>query len=140
MTMDEDKGHPSKPIMGERQFQNVDNETDYKRQWDVNGPYSRARSYECVKVLLLSWKECCDNSHTWEEVDRLEHVLKNRFHYDTQREYLCRHERTLVQVQLNLIVASFADVPKGPNTLFIVHFAGHAIPANYSREMLIHTG
>ena len=124
-------------------FQNVENENDFKRRWDesaVNGPYSRAPSYESVKVLLLSWKECCDNLPTGEEVDRLEHVFKNKFHYDTQREYLCRHKCIKVQVQLNYIVSGFVNVPQGPNTLFIVYYAGHAIPTNNSREMLMHTG
>ena len=140
--MNEDKAHSSKPIMGERHFQNVDNEEDYKRRWDesgVRGPYSQAPSYERVNVLLLSWKECCDNVHTCEEVDKLMHVFKNKFHYGTQREHLCRHECTNVQMHLNRIIAAFANVPKGPNTLFIVYFAGHAIPATYSREMLMHT-
>ena len=141
--MNEDKAHSSKPIMGERHFQNVDNEENYKRRWDesgVRGPFSQGPSYERINILLLSWRECCETSHTWEEVDKLEHVFKNKFHYDTQREYLCHHAGTNVQMQLMVIVAGFARVPKESNTLFIVYFAGHAIPANYSHEMLMHTG
>ena len=142
--MDEDNVHQSKPILGERYFQKVDNEEVIKRRWDqsaLNGNFSRAPPYERVKVLLLSWREkCCDNLNTWEEIDRLEHVLQNMFHYDTQRKYLCRHERTSVQVQITYIVAGFVNVPEGPNTLFIVYYAGHAIPANNSRELLMHTG
>ena len=141
--MDEDNAHSSKPIMDERHFQNDANEEEFKRRWDesgVCGPFSRAPSYGRINVLLLSWRECCDNSHDWEEVDMLEHVFKNRFCYDTQREYLCRHECTNVQIHLNRIIAAFANVPRGPNTLFIVYFAGHAIPANCTREMLMHAG
>ena len=141
--MNEDRAHSSKPIMDERHFHNVDNEEDYKRRWDESGalgPFPQGPSYERINVLLLSWKECCDNSHIWEEVDELEHVFMNKFHYGSQREYLCRHECTNVQIHLNRIIAAFVNVPRGPSTLFIVYFAGHAIPATHSREMLMHTG
>ena len=142
--MDEDKAHSSKPIMGERHFQNVDyDEEEFKRRWEdsgVRGPFSRRPCYQRINVLLLSWRKCCENSHTSEEVDMLEHVFKNRFHYNTQREYLCHHADKIVQTQLNRIIAAFANIPRGPNTLFIVYFAGHAIPANSTREMLMHAG
>ena len=121
--------------MEECHFQTVAKEEEFKRRWDE----SRA-PYERINVLLLSWKECCDNSHTWEEVDRLEHIFKTRFHYGTQREYLCRHASTNVQTGLNLIVSGFAGLHQGPKTLFIAYFAGHAIPANCTREMLMHSG
>ena len=143
-TMDEDDEHQSKPISGERHFQKVDNEDVIKTRWDqsaLNGNYSRAPPYECVKVLLLSWRmECCDNLDTAEEIDKLKDVFQNMFHYDIQRKYLCRHACTSVQVQLNHIVSDFVNIPEGPNTLFIVYYAGHAIPASTSLELLLHTG
>ncbi|KAM0801987.1 hypothetical protein BDR22DRAFT_846057 [Usnea florida] len=141
--MDEDILHSSKPIMGERHFQNVNNEEDFKRRWEesaLNGNYSQAPPYERINVLLLSWKECCDNLKISEEIDRLQDVLENMVHYEIQRRYLCRHDPRSVQVQLNYIVSGFVSVCFGPNALFIVYYGGHAKPANRSLDLLMHTG
>ena len=72
---------------------NVEIENDFKRRWHesvVNGTYSRSPSYERVNSPA-DLERMLRQSICWGKVDRLEHVLQNRFHYDYQRRTRLRH-------------------------------------------------
>ena len=72
---------------------------------------------------------------TEDEVNRLEAVLKDDFHYETQIEYLDNREG--LQLWVNFRVARFAQENDGPNNLLIVYYAGHGRPGSYPGSLIL---
>ncbi|KAI6782681.1 uncharacterized protein J7T54_000824 [Emericellopsis cladophorae] len=75
--------------------------------------------YREVSVLLLKWDD--DNSSD-EETTVLESVLRNTYHYHTQRWEIpsCPNP----SIKLGVQIASFLENPR-PDHLLIIHYAGH---------------
>ena len=89
------------------------------------GNYPVSHTYNEVHVLLLSWDQQHDDLKVKEEVDDLETVFREIYHYDVQSSLLQRRDLKKAQSQINRIVAIWVDEKDAPNKLLIVYFAGH---------------
>ena len=78
-------------------------------------------------VLLISWEEQLDDLKTGEEVDALEAVFQNLFHYTVVKSQLVGGKRS-PQIQVQKILADFVFEHDDEHTLLIVYYAGHGIP------------
>ena len=109
-------------------------DSEYQKQW-VNimdqGRYQRPSTYQRVEALLLCWADNSDDMATKEEVNKLKSVFEYLFHYNAYIEYLDSSIEQRLQVQINTKVAAFVGAHDGPNTLFIVYYAGHGRPGTY---------
>lgn len=115
-------------------------DSQYQVRWSEimdKGNYQDPTTYTRIVVLLFCWKNDCNDMETEDEVKRLEAVLKDDFHYETQIEYLDSREG--LQLWVNFRVAHFAQANDGPNNLLIVYYAGHGRPGS-SPGSLILTG
>jgi hypothetical protein len=56
-------------------------------------------------------------------------VFQDKYHYKVHEILLEDRVDKLVQVQLNGALAKFVEQEDGPNTLLIVYYAGHGVPA-----------
>lgn len=99
------------------------------------GKYRSGSNYQRVVALLLCWADDCSDLKTKKEVDRLKSVFVNRFNYEAQIEYLDKSCKKRLQVELNAKVASFVNSHDGPNTLFIVYYAGHGRPGTVHGDL-----
>ena len=109
---------------------------DYQICWNIvmdKGGYKNPSSYEKVAVLLMSWAQ--DDLKTAGEVNALKLVLEERFRYHTTMAYLDNNNNKKLQVQLNKKVADFVHEYDGPNTLFIVYYAGHGKPGKLHGDL-----
>ncbi|MCJ1392223.1 hypothetical protein MMC18_005090 [Xylographa bjoerkii] len=93
-------------------------------------------SYENVAALLLSWTE--DDLGVKAEVDTLEDVFRNVFHYEVHNKCLTTNTRTKPQIQVNQLVANFVADKEGPKTLLIVYYAGHGLPGLEPGHLNLH--
>ncbi|KAL8734043.1 MAG: hypothetical protein Q9166_001804 [cf. Caloplaca sp. 2 TL-2023] len=97
------------------------------------GTYQNSSLYEKVEVLLLCWAK--SDMDTTNEVDDLRSVFENDFGYHTTTERLDANSKHGLQVEVNAIVAQFVRQHNGPNTLFIVYYAGHGRPGKFFGEV-----
>lgn len=115
-------------------FKDEIDDSEYQMQW-VNvmdqGHYQRPSTYERVEALLLCWADNSDDMATKEEVNKLKSVFEYLFNYNAYIEYLDSNIEQRLQVQINAKVAAFVSAHDGPNTLFIVYYAGHGRPGTY---------
>ena len=90
--------------------------------------YKNSRTYTKVTVLLLCWEHSCSDLITKQEVDDLKATFEIKFNYHVEIKYLDVDGEKKLQVRVNSIVAAFVHDHDGPNTLFIVYYAGHGRP------------
>ena len=111
---------------------------EYQVRWNItmdSGEYNHPSAYEKVEVLLLCWAQNSNDLKTTEEVNALKLVLERRFRYHTTMAYLDNNNKQKLQVQLNAKVAHFVGDYDGPNTLFIVYYAGHGKPGKIHGDL-----
>ena len=109
------------------EFEDEKQDSELQLTWSRimdEGKYRNLSTYTKVKVLLLCWKY--SNFDTQQEVDDLKATFEIKFNYHVEIKYLDIEKR--LQVRVNSIVAAFVDDHDGPNTLFIVYYAGHGKP------------
>ena len=92
------------------------------------GQYKNLSTYTKVKVLLLCWAHSCSDLVTKQEVEDLKATFEIKFNYHVEIKYLDMDVEKRLQVRVNSIVAAFVSDHDGPNTLFIVYYAGHGRP------------
>ncbi|MCJ1246796.1 hypothetical protein MMC30_004005 [Trapelia coarctata] len=115
--------------------------SDYQEMWTSimdKGSYKNPSTYRKVEVLMLCWAENSDDLATKREVEELKVVFEDQFHYHARIDYLDNHSSTKLQLQVNAIVAGFAKEHDGPNTLFIVYYAGHGKPGDTHGQLVWH--
>ncbi len=91
-----------------------------------DGKYTTSSTYTKVEVLFLCWDR--NDLTTKDEVDRLKVTFETRFNYHVDIQYLDTTIGQRLQVRVNATVAKFVGDHDGPNTLFIVYYAGHGRP------------
>lgn len=91
-------------------------------------PKRRRSRYEKARVLLLSWED--DNLGVYREMDHLEDVFSNLYRFDVQSFKIPR--KTAGKATTSRILSFLED--DGPETLFIVYYAGHARLSHRSSE------
>ncbi|KAL6715998.1 hypothetical protein ACLMJK_006960 [Lecanora helva] len=101
----------------------------------AEGSHRNSSTYQKAVVLLLSWEKNSDSLATEEEVKRLKVVFEDKLHYQTESAFLSKNTGRSLQLQLNRIVATFAEKHSGPHTLLIVYYAGHGRPGSYYGEL-----
>ena len=106
-------------------------DSDLQLRWSRvmdEGNYKTSSTYTKVEVLLLCWKEGCNDMATQDELDKLKATFENRFNYHVEIAYLDTTIEQRLQIRVNCIVAKFVDEHNGPDTLLIVYYAGHGRP------------
>jgi hypothetical protein len=85
-----------------------------------------AKPYRDTAVLIISWAEELDDLHPTEEVNDLEAVFTEYFHYKVIKRQLTASRRPSIQVSKHLV--DFVHTYDRESTLLIVYYAGHSIP------------
>jgi hypothetical protein len=88
----------------------------------------RGKPHQDTSVLMISFADEFDDLHTKPEVDKLETVFKDLYHYRVIKRELSESgnqppTQQLSRYLLELVEASYRD-----STLLIVYYAGHGIP------------
>jgi hypothetical protein len=91
-------------------------------------PTRRDSRYERAHVLLLSWED--DNLGVYREMRRLEYIFSNLFRFDVQNFKI--PPKTAGKATTSRILSFLEE--DGPETLFIVYYAGHARLSHRSSE------
>lgn len=91
-------------------------------------PMRRSSRYERAHVLLLCWEN--DNLGVHREVGHLQHVFSNLYRFDVQTFKI--PPKTAGKATTTRIL-TFLETD-GPETLFIVYYAGHARLSHRSSE------
>lgn len=91
-------------------------------------PTRRNSRYERAHVLLLSWED--DNLGVHQEMKHLEYVFSNLYRFDVQSFKI--PPKTAGKATASRILSFLED--DGPETLFIVYYAGHARLSHRSSE------
>ncbi|KAF7506054.1 hypothetical protein GJ744_012301 [Endocarpon pusillum] len=84
--------------------------------------------YRTVSVLLISWDDEAGDLKTEEEVQKLTHVLKDRYHFDVDDKRL--NVEKSAQIQLNQHLGNFVGDKHDECGLLIIYYAGHGFPGN----------
>ena len=111
--------------------QDEKNDSDLQLLWSKvmdEGNYMNSSTYKKVEVLLLCWAESWDDLGTKQEVEALKATFETAFNYHATIEYLHMSSEQGLQVRLNAKVAAFVSAHDGPDTLFIVYYAGNGRP------------
>ncbi len=122
---------PQDPSTVDYESQDEKQDSDLQLLWSRimdEGKYKTSSTYTKVEVLFLCWEHSCNDLTTQDEVDRLKAIFENRFNYHVEVRHLDTTIEQRLQVRVNAIVANFVGEHDGPNTLFIVYYAGHGRP------------
>ena len=113
-------------------------DSEYQVRWSKTmdkGKYKNSSTYQKVEALLLCWAEDSDDLTTKDEVQRLKTIFEDRFNYSCRIEPIDNTMPQKLQVHINAVVAAFVKDHDGPNTLFIVYYAGHGKPGDRFGEL-----
>ncbi|CZR67057.1 uncharacterized protein PAC_16956 [Phialocephala subalpina] len=91
-------------------------------------PTRRKSRYDKAHVLLLSWDD--DNLGVYQEMHRLEYVFSSLYRFNVQRFKIPR--KTAGKATTARILSFLEE--DGPETLFVVYYAGHARLSHRSSE------
>ncbi|KAH6868841.1 hypothetical protein BKA58DRAFT_317477 [Alternaria rosae] len=80
--------------------------------------------YANVAVLLLKWSDELDELRTGDEVEELERVFRERFHFKTDVVEL--NHRSKPQHQMDRVLTTFVETYDHPGNLLIVFYTGHS--------------
>lgn len=104
--------------------QNAREDTKLRNAWQgIMGFEHTGKPHREVAVLMISWAEELDDLHTKGEVQQLEGVFKNLFHYEVVPREIKKGKRPCIQLAVHL--AEFVLQFDSPTTLLIVYYAGH---------------
>ncbi|CAN9181650.1 unnamed protein product [Alternaria alternata] len=81
--------------------------------------------HERVSVLLIRWANEFDELHTYEEVEELESVFHEHFHFRTNVVELSAQNEFEARDQFDLHVDSFIRLHDGSRNLLIIYYAGN---------------
>ncbi|KUJ17234.1 uncharacterized protein LY89DRAFT_685147 [Mollisia scopiformis] len=101
---------------------------DLQAAVDAAWPTRKRSRYGKAHVLLLSWED--DNLGVNREMHRLEYVFSNLYRFDVQCFKIPR--KTAGKATTSRILSFLEN--DGPETLFILHYAGHARLSHRSSE------
>ncbi|KAL1645886.1 hypothetical protein SLS61_008147 [Didymella pomorum] len=95
--------------------------------WDeaIAKNMSLPEGYLSVSVLIIKWADELDELKTKAEVQELDTLFRNRFHYTTEIVEL--NMKGKPQLQLKSRVSKFIEDYDGPNNLLIVYYTGHGV-------------
>lgn len=79
-------------------------------------------------VLMISWAKEFDDLHTGAEVDELEGVFTELFHYRVDKRQLSDSGERQPSLQISKYLIDFVYEFDSDATLLIVYYAGHGIP------------
>ena len=99
------------------------------------GPYKNPTTYVGAHVLMLYWADDSGDFSPKQEIDRLQSVLEEKFHYLTEIKTLDSKTPQKLQVQVNKFIADFVWDHDGPNTLLMVYYAGHGKQGDFYGAM-----
>ncbi|KAF4312241.1 homeobox domain containing protein [Botryosphaeria dothidea] len=85
--------------------------------------------YAQVAVLIIKWDERIDELKCAEEVNELEALFRDDFHYETN--IISLDEKSSPHHQLIHAMSGFLRKFDGPNNLLIIYYTGHA---GYNKE------
>ena len=130
-TEDSPSNHEISNLPVNYESQNEKNDSDLQLLWSRvmdEGNYTNSSTYTKVEVLLLCWADNWDDLGTKPEVEALKATFETYFNYHATIEYLHISSEQKLQIRLNAKVAAFVGAHDGPNTLFIVYYAGNGRP------------
>jgi hypothetical protein len=106
-------------------------ENELQAVWDeaMKGVGGVGLPHKKCAVLLISWEAKLDDLHTGEEVDALEAVFKDLFHYRVEKKQLMK-SRHPPHLQIQKILLDFVMEFDDESTLLIVYYAGHGVPGH----------
>jgi hypothetical protein len=114
--------HFSGPSDG--QDKNAWEDTKLRNAWQgVMGFEHTGKPHRDVAVLMISWAEELDDLETKQEVQQLEGVFRDLFHYEVIPREIKKGKRPCLQLTMHL--ADFVHRFDSPTTLLIVYYAGH---------------
>jgi hypothetical protein len=88
----------------------------------------RGKLHQDTSVLMISFANEFDDLHTKAEVDELETVFRDLYHYRVIRRELLESGIEPPTVQLLRYLLELVDASCRGSTLLIVYYAGHGIP------------
>ncbi|KAF2107950.1 hypothetical protein BDV96DRAFT_531390 [Lophiotrema nucula] len=93
--------------------------------WDKAIASQMPGGYHKVAVLLLKWTDELDELKVRHEIEELETVFRDCFHFHTSVVELDALRKP--QHQMNRYLSYFVEQHDGPNNLLIIHYSGHAM-------------
>ena len=125
---DAPKGSWAQTIANKSSSPIVDN-TDLQNIWDesMKGVGGVGLPHRSCAVLLINWEEKLDDLHTGVEVDALERVFKDVYHYTVEKQQVKEGKRGPHR-QVQTFLLEFINKYDDENTLLIIYYAGHGIP------------
>jgi hypothetical protein len=101
-----------------------------KRIWDdtMKEFGVRGKCHQDTSVLMISFANKFDDLDTKAEVDELETVFKDLYHYQVIRRELSESGNQTPTRQLSRYLLELVDTSRRDTTLLIVYYAGHGIP------------
>lgn len=121
---------PNRPAAPNKHDQAVDEDNGLQAVWDeaMKGVGGVGLPHKKCAVLLISWEPKLDDLNTSGEVDALEAVFKDLFHYGVVKKQLV-DSRHRPQLQIQKILLDFVMEYDDESTLLIVYYAGHGVPS-----------
>jgi hypothetical protein len=113
----------------------VPEDNELQAVWDeaMKGVGGVGEPHRKCAVLLISWEAKLDDLHTGDEVDALEGVFKDLFHYTVVKKQLV-DSRLSPHLQVQKILLDFVVEYDDERTLLIVYYAGHGLPGKPEGE------
>lgn len=87
-----------------------------------------AKPHRDTAVLMISWAKEFDDLHTGAEVDELERVFTELFHYRVNKQQLSDSGERPPNLQISKYLIDFVCEFDSNSTLLIIYYAGHGIP------------
>jgi hypothetical protein len=108
---------------------NASEDANLRRIWDgtMKEFGVRGKLHQDTSVLMISFANEFDDLHTKAEVDELEAVFKDLYHYRVIRRELSESNE-LPTLQLSRYLFELVEASCRGSTLLIVYYAGHGIP------------
>ena len=87
-----------------------------------------SKPHHDTAVLLISWVEEFDDLDTKREVNELERVFTELFHYTVRKQQLSELGDKQPNLQISKYLLEFVWEFDSDSTMLIVYYAGHGIP------------
>jgi hypothetical protein len=118
-------GHPASP---DRKAEANAKDVKLRNAWEkaMKDLGTIGKPHRNTAVLMVSWAEELDDLNTAEEVNDLEAVFKEDFHYTVVKEQLAADRPPAQQFAQFLI--NFVYKYDNESTLLIIYYAGHGTP------------
>ncbi|RDL32075.1 uncharacterized protein BP5553_09477 [Venustampulla echinocandica] len=125
---------PAKPAAVPGEVDYLTDLTDWEQRnatlqahWNacMSGAQKTPSIHKDVFVLLLSWAPACDDMSVAGEVKSVGDLFEDMYHYKVSRFLIDSSKKAKPQAQVNKAVADFVEGFDGPDSLFIIYYAGH---------------